>query len=289
MVELLVVMAIVAIVAGVALPGIVRLINNSRDEMSRSARTLYTMLRAARIYAAANRVDTAVIYRLDNAWQSSDPAQWMVNPTIEEVNNNFGGSLQRINDTLTGNSVRVGEAIAVVRKLKPEELTRFGMSTDADRFVPVVSEEGNFESFPGDMRLLFAVPGQIYLAVNQVRYPNATDSPPLVDDQAKLGMQPIDVDFLAKPETQTDGSVRMIDHQPSVDNVTFRFPAHVFEPSGALDVPGSAQERFTVLIGPRPDAPVEERYVDPDNTAIEGLRTIPINLYRSTGRVEIDS
>jgi prepilin-type N-terminal cleavage/methylation domain-containing protein len=289
LVELLVVMAIVAIIAGVAVPGIVRLLGESRDEMSRSARTLYTMLRAARIYASANRVDTAVVYRLDNAWQNPDPVQWMNNRTFEEVNNEFPGAVERIQDSLTGDTVRVGQAIAVVRKLKPEELKQLNLSTADQIFVPVEAEEGEFEEFPGDMSLLFAVPGQVFLAVNQVRYPSGGDPAPVLNEQVKLGMTPIDVDFLAGPEAQSDGSVRFVSRPPRSDNVRFRFPAHVFKPSGALDVPGSTLERFTVLIGPQPDAPLEERFVDPAITSPEGLRSIPINLHRSTGRVEIDS
>jgi len=62
LVELLVVIAILALMASVAVPTFARMGFFSRNEMQNAARELYALLRAAKIYAATYRVDTAVVY-----------------------------------------------------------------------------------------------------------------------------------------------------------------------------------------------------------------------------------
>jgi len=61
--ELLVVLAIIAVMAGVALPTLARLGLFSRSELQNGSRELFAALRAARVYAATYRVDTAVVYQ----------------------------------------------------------------------------------------------------------------------------------------------------------------------------------------------------------------------------------
>jgi len=63
LVELLVVIAILALMASVAVPTFARMGFFSRNEMQSTARELYALLRAAKIYAATYRVDTAVVYQ----------------------------------------------------------------------------------------------------------------------------------------------------------------------------------------------------------------------------------
>ncbi|MCX5769429.1 MAG: prepilin-type N-terminal cleavage/methylation domain-containing protein [Candidatus Hydrogenedentes bacterium] len=62
MVELLVVVAIIAIMAGIAIPSFARMGLLWRNDLQASARELYTLLRAARIYATTYNVETAVVY-----------------------------------------------------------------------------------------------------------------------------------------------------------------------------------------------------------------------------------
>ncbi|NLV46706.1 MAG: type II secretion system protein [Candidatus Hydrogenedentes bacterium] len=61
--ELLVVIAIIGILTGISI-SVTRMF--SRDDMRGAARTIYTMLRAARVYATTYNVETAVVYGLDN-------------------------------------------------------------------------------------------------------------------------------------------------------------------------------------------------------------------------------
>lgn len=62
MVELLVVLAIIGILIGISIP-IARMF--TRNDLRDSARTIYTLLRAARVYATTYNVETAVVYSLD--------------------------------------------------------------------------------------------------------------------------------------------------------------------------------------------------------------------------------
>ena len=63
MVELLVVIAVIGILIGISIP-ITRMF--TRNDLRDSARTVYTLLRAARVYATTYNVETAVVYALDN-------------------------------------------------------------------------------------------------------------------------------------------------------------------------------------------------------------------------------
>lgn len=67
LIEMLIVVAIIAIMAGVALPTLARLGAFSRDDVYQSTRSVFAALRAARQYAATNNVDAAVIYVQDPA------------------------------------------------------------------------------------------------------------------------------------------------------------------------------------------------------------------------------
>lgn len=82
LVELLVVLAIVALLTGIAVPTMGRMGVWSTNDVDHSARTIFGLMRSARMYAVANRVDTAVIYNIVDA------------PTGEPVINGFGVARQ---------------------------------------------------------------------------------------------------------------------------------------------------------------------------------------------------
>src|SRR5690606_3426147 len=62
LIEMLVVIAIISVMMAIAVPTLHRIGIFGRDDVHTSARDLLTKLKAARIYAGANRVDTAVVY-----------------------------------------------------------------------------------------------------------------------------------------------------------------------------------------------------------------------------------
>ncbi|MCP4642317.1 MAG: type II secretion system protein, partial [bacterium] len=62
LIELIVVMAIIGILTAVAIPTLIKVGAFSRGGVNDSTRQVYTILRAARVYAATFREDTAVFY-----------------------------------------------------------------------------------------------------------------------------------------------------------------------------------------------------------------------------------
>ncbi|HNR35770.1 MAG TPA: prepilin-type N-terminal cleavage/methylation domain-containing protein, partial [Candidatus Hydrogenedentes bacterium] len=64
MIELIVVLAILALMSAIAIPTFARLGYFSRNDLQATARELHSMLKAAKIYAATYRVNTAVAYSL---------------------------------------------------------------------------------------------------------------------------------------------------------------------------------------------------------------------------------
>lgn len=112
LVELLVVLAILALMASVAVPTFARMGFFSRNEMQSTARELYALLRAAKIYAATYRVDAAVAYL--------DP---------------------NVSDQTAAACLR---AVAMMY-----EHPAFKLPDDEPVFVPVQDTEGVFDAFEG--------------------------------------------------------------------------------------------------------------------------------------------
>jgi len=86
LVEILSVLAIIAIMASVTVPMMWRMGAFSRERRTGAARELYAMLRAAKVYAASNRVDTALAYYYNPEDDNHDPVlgfqRQLLNTTI---------------------------------------------------------------------------------------------------------------------------------------------------------------------------------------------------------------
>ncbi len=80
--ELLVVIAIIGLLAVISIP-ITRMF--SRDDMRAAARTLHTMLRAARMYAMTHNVETAVIYSLDYPFERAQDGSGYFEPLEDTI------------------------------------------------------------------------------------------------------------------------------------------------------------------------------------------------------------
>ncbi|MBI2432098.1 MAG: prepilin-type N-terminal cleavage/methylation domain-containing protein [Candidatus Hydrogenedentes bacterium] len=141
LVELLVVMAIVSLLAAISIPTFATLGGFLRSDLQNASRDLYSVLRAARIYATTFHVDTAVVYSLDNYAAASNPG--LAAPVI---------------DSLDNNTVRVIIAAATFFKV-PTTLA----GNSADVWLPVPGDGGNFRTFPGDCVLLLRDPATMSL------------------------------------------------------------------------------------------------------------------------------
>ena len=245
--ELLVVLAILGLMAAVAIPTFARFGFFSRNETQQAARELYKVLSVTRVLAASNRVDTAVAYVF----------------TFKP-------------DSVTGESaVKAIEYFAVVQNV-PEgyKLIKVDGSTvpESERdkaFVPVegMQEAGIFRPMPQGTALVPA---------------NADPD----------GVEKICI-FRGEYEydpSQRSWLFRASEELRQADDTT-EFPAHVFTPSGRIRLDAS-KERFTISVGYSPDADPVERFVnpetvDPQNIKLSDFRTIDLELYRGTGRVQI--
>ena len=272
LVELLVVMAIVAILMGISIP-ILQMF--SQNEMDRGARALYTMVRSARVYASTYNVRTAVVYRLD-----SDPAG---KPVMDSLRLNGPNA-----------SVRVLRAATVLYQLPSN------MGSYKGLYVPTPDYGGEFQPFSPDYGVLLDVPPQNY-QMPPVQTPafsyGIAEDPSSGANIGWLGMSWVrQYDGPVEPGTTAD------------ENSKVWLMGHVFDPGGRLEVGGSnaTTQRFSVLYAPMPDRPVADRTwssaeindtmisawwgkTNPDDLPQMGLIGIPIEIYRSTGRVRMGS
>ncbi|MBI2422499.1 MAG: prepilin-type N-terminal cleavage/methylation domain-containing protein [Candidatus Hydrogenedentes bacterium] len=112
LVELLVVMAVVSLLVSLSVAGVASFTSFASDALQRSTRDVFTVLKAARIYASTHSVNTAVVYTLDRL-----PAT----------------------DPMTGNAVREIIAAAVMYRNENTEDAAYGL------YLAAPGEQGEFE------------------------------------------------------------------------------------------------------------------------------------------------
>ena len=124
--ELLVVLMILGLMAGIAIPTFSRLGLFSRNDVQQTARELYSLMRAAKIYAATYRVDTAVAFQYGDAKE-------------------LGGSADCL------------RAVALLyRHPHPADMGRSEKPNGV--YVPIRDNEGGFRMLPGDTGVLLHDP-----------------------------------------------------------------------------------------------------------------------------------
>ncbi len=294
--ELLVVLVILGTMAAIAVPMFLQLGPFARGEAPRSARDLYSFLRAAKIYSATYRVEAGLAY---------------------------GVALKL--DSITGQAMETIDASAMIYKMpdyvrercifpgdtRPQESEQW---KDDYAYVPVTGEheQGMFRPLVKDTgvlcpNLLPSGDGALSLTLRDVRIYQvayigdpagrdplyrATLVTPLIvsdNDTDVLSALPPRLQYLAAlPAGQ-----KFLEYMPDTtgppderNKADFRYPAHLFLPSGRMDTGDDTAERFQMSVGYAPDASPEERYVAvPYNK--ENERKIDLELYRSTGRVAI--
>ena len=290
LVELLVVIGILAVLTAVVLPGIARLGFLARDELRSASQELLMLHRAAKVYAAANRVNTAVVYLIDNY------------RPVEEDPSNTGPIQNNVIDSVSNNALRVITHAALMYEL-PETSNEFH-EFDTDQpghYVSVGGDEGGFTALPSNTVVLTGEPGlnpeagilgsapiTPYYVSNRPRFATGADpaDPGFTNDLFVLGMTTIDAYLFGFGPTTN----------PFGPNETTPFPAHVYKPTGALDT-RSSQQRVTMHIAPDPELPADERFTPPETDEesahptpdLVRWRTVPLELYTATGRVRIAS
>lgn len=250
--ELLVVLGVIALMAGIIVPTALSRRNLSTANMRTASRELYALLAATKVYAATHNVPTAVVY-----------------------------GIREMGDSHLGKRIQVIDSVAVVRGFKePDEVTAlrdYLQKTDPQKditsyFRPITHEQGNFNRLSNNVALL----------------PLVYDEPDWVFDEHEMNISAKETGFvpvwLARVE---EGGVAGLD--PLRDFESPRaFPAHVFLPSGIMRKPAGASERLKLHVGPMPDEAPSLRFETTDGAVNTGRpRFMQLFLFPSTGRVAI--
>lgn len=259
MVELLVVLAVVALLASLAIPTLARLGPGSRDEISNTSQTVFSLHKAARIYAATYRVNTAVVYFMDNH----------VEPRFGEPGFNPEVTTP-ISDTITGARARIIRGAAVY----------FEMADRCGEFyVPIPRSEGSFIEFAPNAGILLQDP--TYTQPNDFNFTRARlngMSLPSSVLRERMGL------LTVAAVTSGDPCAPPSPQNPWVSQPML---AHKYTQEGFLALEDNLdQERFTIHIGYSPDVAAEERTINPDSLT-GPVQAVPMYLYRSTGRIKI--
>ncbi|MBI4557332.1 MAG: prepilin-type N-terminal cleavage/methylation domain-containing protein [Candidatus Hydrogenedentes bacterium] len=223
LVELLIVMAILAILAAIAIPTALRLTSHSGADIDLAARTLHATLSTAAVYAASQHVDTALVY-----------------------------AVQAATDSVTGTPVAVIDAANMGRRLRDDE--RAALSALSGNVIPlgaftIVGGRGGFEPFSeGDVCILED-------ALDA--YDGADDNSNGIADELTgaediAGVIPIFV---------FDAGGNPVMPRPGLDwpaTPVGQLPAHVFTASGLMRT-DSPRERLRIQVGAMPNADAADR------------------------------
>ena len=231
LVELLVVLGIIAVITSVSIPMFVRSGNSTSNKTALAARELFTVLRAAKIYATTHNVETAVVY---------------------------GGLL--VQDSFSGVTVPVVDSMTIVRRLKRKEMAELllaGALTDFSvnypLYVQVREGNSNFKRMPDGTCILPDV-FEVGLGANYSR----------TGLTGVIVYDPLDRQFLsprtgAYPGNTTAVLAYALSSDP--DGFPAAFPAHRFSPEGAL-LPDQSlpQQRVRFRVGLLPSADPSDRF-----------------------------
>lgn len=249
---MLIVIALIAALAGLAIPAITRAGGFMSDDPDTAARELYASMRAARVYATTYRVNTAVVY----------------------------GMTQRV-DSVTGITVPVIDSYGVARQLDRDERQSLGIGY-VNAYTPVQDYEAHFRKLPANSCIISIdnnyelTPG--VLADGTARegffpvYLHAIDGPRI----EPLYAMPAGADPSLFPAHVFTPSGFM---EPETSPVA-RFTVNV-----ALMPDASAEDRYA--LAPGDIIPGS----DPEQTDPDGELKVPvrIELFRTTGRVKMTS
>lgn len=288
MIELLVVLGIIAILATVTVPMLGMFQSNRTDLM---ARELFTLIRAAQLYATTHNVHAGI---------------------------GFGFSVRT--DSLSGEPTAIIDSYVVARSLKREERKRLGIpNSDKKIMVPVTSRDGTFQKFRnGACMLLNETFQEMFVEYNEV--PDllvlGENGDPITvgDDPDEIGTY--DGQLVLEEVTRMVSSIGLSEVRILGDGDTGimsvsdgpelpgnlgdiwldSLPGFVFTPEGSLlPDPLLPKQRMQIQIGQYPDADPSERFLMDSSTGQptldeNGNRIVLgtiIDIWRPTGRVRV--
>jgi len=302
LVELLVVIAIIGILTSAAIPVLSRLSGFASSKNQEATRDLYTILKAAQIYASTHNTDTAVIYiareYTDSLDEGASPAatQYMV---VRRIKNDELISLRRYQPAGTSNLAALVDGFAgdangtlgnnLLDLITHESVTYFNgnLSQDyRDVFVPIRHADNLFREFPRDTCLLFrpdperrGIDGEDLLQGS-----DATPDPFLNASKyhENTGLVPVFVfnPWIIDEFGEMSGEIFYPPSHASFSNPTnlltygdgtnqepqwsVKFPGHVFKPNGEVrrNTSLDTKERITLHLGTIPDREPDDRFFE---------------------------
>jgi prepilin-type N-terminal cleavage/methylation domain-containing protein len=275
LIELIVVVAIISILTAIAVPTVGKLGMFGRDPLTTASTQLLYMLKAARIYAGTNNVDTAVVYAVS---ARPDPATTDPNDTYEVI-----------------------DAIAIVRRLKPDDLRflteeQIRQLSGSEKgpmlpFVPVKDHEGVFTRLQkGAVVACYdttydpaVTPPEPSLLANVENWTNAPGfcAIRVVNNDLQVVKPRVGTEYVFV-NNPTDVYKDSFGNPQNGDYAKFRFPAHVFKPSGIVQVPSSDLARLRLDIIPDLDTSQAVRF-------LENKLPVPaqeLEIYSTIGRIQ---
>jgi prepilin-type N-terminal cleavage/methylation domain-containing protein len=238
LVEVLVVLGIIAIMSAIVIPVAIRNGWMTSSKSALAARELFTLLKAASVYASTYNAETALAY---------------------------GGRIVR--DSELDELVPVADTLVLARRLKREEIIALieaghaGLqSPDNEIYVPVLGPEGVVRPLPNrfcvlpDLFTVVEVPGGY------------------ISDRGLRGVLLYDVagQFFLEPRANLDYALDDYDPNDPDDPQPASFPAHVFKVDGSIAVdPRFAPQRFGIRVGPLPDQGYADRFHVKQDFALE--------------------
>lgn len=290
-VELLVVLSIIGLIGSLSIPVLARMGLFGGRTTELASRELFSMLKAAKIYATTHNVETAVAY-----------------------------SVIAPEDSVTGAPAPIMDGMILLRRLKRAELdaggealrTRVARSlldqcdcvsdttirlcicgapisqcSDACRearevFVPVQNREGGFRKFSNRTGILLK---------DLLVFASKVESQQEYIFRELTGLTTV---AIYDPEGDRFITPRLMrgPFEPLFSEWEGLFPAHVFLPSGEIESESSKQ-RVALYVGLYPDADPEDRlvdYVDPATGEVGRTDVaVKVLLYMALGRVKLET
>lgn len=307
LVEMIVVMAILAILAAAAIPSFVRIAQMDSDRIDATSRLVYGMLNVARTHAATYRAETALYY------------------TLIEVQDSRAGETDA-----TFPAQVIADGVGVARRMTRMEVEQLKAQLEA---TPEEEDDPDEDPTFNEQRCFIVLDGQetrlqmfhpdaaVWAWIEGVHNAPLTDQ--LLADTAETaqGLTQILLYRATEEDTDGDGELDAVTYERVYPRVLLEeendkrsaplnlalydgvFPAHVYLSSGEMRVgETTARVRYSVRVGHSPAAGVERRFLDadaydyveadadPDDDPDLPDVTVPhvlIELNQMTGRVRI--
>ncbi len=265
LIELLVVISIMAILAAIAIPTLIRAGAFQKEYIEQSGRTLYNMLKAAEFYASTYNVETCLAYAVEEQQDSRDPG---VLPDVV-----------------------VARSIGVFRRPTKEEFALWKVWYPSGDPNEVLAQE---EKDDGVARVYVPVGAAALTTLSEGAcilgaWDASVDPPEFLpfwgDPSAPSEEYP--AEGLSYVRIRNEDGLVVAPHVVFPDSPeALCWPAHVFSPAGYV-VSNTPYEQLLVRVGATPESNLDDRFIDPEVTPLEPIEPLKVQISKSSARIKI--